>query len=127
MDSLQEIGKKEYAFDTPGVPKNYKITVKGVGTVHSDTTPYPDGTTEWSFDPGFERSIKEAREISNLALSVASETSAGLKKFSEQLNLHYTVLESMRDTLKEMSTPWIIRLLRPRKRHDGLRQEHDIC
>ena len=126
MESLQEVGRKEYAFFTPGVPKNYKVTVKGVGTFSTDTTPYPDGTTEWRFDAGFQRSIEEAREIANMALSVASEstkslgeTNKAIGKFSEQLNLHYDVLNSMRDTLGKISgtidtlgTPWVVRKLR---------------
>lgn len=119
MDSLQEVGKKEYAFAAPGVPKNYKVTIRGVGSFHTDTTPYPDGTVEYSFDPGFQRTVTEAKEVANLALSVASEatkslgsTNEALGKFARQLELHYQVLGSMRNTLKTMSTPWLLRVLR---------------
>lgn len=49
--NLQDKGIPSVALNTPKVPKNFKVRVRGIGTLHTDTTPYPDGTTEFEFDP----------------------------------------------------------------------------
>jgi len=51
MNSLVEHGKREVYWHTPGVPKKIRMRIKGIGSFVTDSTPYPDGTTEFEFDP----------------------------------------------------------------------------
>ena len=53
FDYLVEEPRKHIAFNTPGVPTNFKVTIKGVGTFTADKTPFPKGTMEYEFDPKF--------------------------------------------------------------------------
>lgn len=57
MQSFKDHGRKEIAFHTPRVQKNYRIRIKGVGTFQTDATPYPDGTTEYVADLGHEKRL----------------------------------------------------------------------
>jgi len=109
MMDLREDGRREYAFNTPGVPKNVKVRIRGLGTFSTDTTPFPNGTTEFTADPGFGKLIGEAREAANTAvqisrnaLSVSAVTSEQLGKFAEQLELHYQVLMGIQKAIERL-------------------------
>lgn len=114
MDSISETGRREYAMLTPGVPKNYKLHIKGVGTFSTDTTPFKEGSSEITFDPGFERSVKESKEIANLALSTSvavsksmDETKQVVADFSKQFALHYDVLRATKETMTGIGTTMV--------------------
>jgi len=51
LTDLTKCGSKAIGFPTPNVPRNFRIKVHGMGTLKTDPTCYPDGTTEYEFDP----------------------------------------------------------------------------
>jgi len=93
MRGLQEHGKKEIAFHTPGVPKNYKIRIKGVGTFKTDRTPYPDGTTEYEMDLGFEK------RLSSIERNLEKFTNA-MGQFAVAMSQHLALIEEIRSLIK---------------------------
>jgi hypothetical protein len=51
------VGSKSWAVHTPGVPLKVNFRVKGVGSLKTDPTPFPDGTSEFELDPNLERRL----------------------------------------------------------------------
>ena len=94
MDSLTEAGRKEFAFHTPFVPKNVAIRIRGLGSFKTDTTPYPDGTTEFVVDPGFEKrlslieqNLANADRALRALIRVSEKIEGSLKKLKDKIFL----------------------------------------
>lgn len=56
--NLCQVGAKSWAVHTPGVPQKICFRVKGVGSLKTDPTPYPDGTSEFELDPELDKRLR---------------------------------------------------------------------
>jgi len=56
--NFAKVGAKSWAVSTPGVPKKICFRVKGVGSLKTDLTPYPDGTSEFELDPELDKRLR---------------------------------------------------------------------
>lgn len=63
LKELKPFGR-EVAVHAPGVPRKVTLRVRGLGTVKTDGTPYPDGTLEYEVDPLFDRRLRRVEELS---------------------------------------------------------------
>lgn len=102
MSSLKEHGKKEIAFHTPGVPRKFKFRIKGLGTFKTDSTPYPDGTTEYEIDPGFERRLINIQKVQKNLLRVqlgqveyTKISTDAIKDFAVAMKEHVKLIETV--------------------------------
>jgi len=97
MDNLVEHGRKEIAFDTPGVGKKFKITVKGLGTFSTDSTPYPNGTTEYQADLGYER------QLHNMQTDLR-DIKDSMVLFGQGMNQHMVLIRQMQDLVTSLQS-----------------------
>lgn len=102
MGSLVEQGKKEVAFHTPNVPANFKVRVKGLGTFKTDTTPYPDGTTEYEIDPDFLKRLARLEKSQKEVFDVLSVVSRNLGVFGEGMKDHMKLIGSLQEVVDGM-------------------------
>lgn len=56
--NFAKVGAKSWAVHTPGVPKKICFRVKGVGSLKTDPTPFPDGTSEFELDPELDKRLR---------------------------------------------------------------------
>jgi len=95
LKSLEKRRIRSLAFHTPGVPKNFRVRIKGVGSLLTDTTPYRDGTTEFEYDPQMVKDLDDIKK-SLKTFAVAMNQHMGL--ISEIQKLVY----SLQDVVNEL-------------------------
>lgn len=97
MGSLERRGKLSLALNTPKVPKNFRIRIKGVGTLLTDSTPFRDGTTEFEFDPGFNEKLRNVERIQRNQLKAMETFAVGMKEHMKLIKELQLLAKSLRD------------------------------
>lgn len=120
MDTLHVLGRKEFAFKTTGVPLNLNIRVKGLGSFKTETTPYPDGTTEFTVDPGFDKRINNLESNLRLLVQVTRNQANTLGTFKTSMNEHLALIRELRETTKGMKEA--VDILKEKKRKGLIRR-----
>lgn len=105
MASLEDRGTKAVAFDTPSVPRNFKVRVKGIGSFHTDTTPYPDGTTEFEYDPELLRRIDGIEKFLSQIASCIQGLGKIIEGDSQVMKQNTEALQQFSSFLKDLSAP----------------------
>jgi hypothetical protein len=100
--NLKQVGSKSWAVHTPGVPGKICFRVKGIGSLKTDPTPYPDGTSEFELDPQLD---KRLRGIEGSILSLVSGLQSlvgNLQSFTSQLGLNGQVSNGVSRDVKDV-------------------------
>jgi len=85
FDYLVEEPRKHIAFNTPGVPTNFKVTIKGIGSFTADKTPFPKGTMEYEFDPKFIQRIDKISKATDNNSRLIEQLIGVQKNFSNNM------------------------------------------
>lgn len=107
--NLQDRGKRAVAFNTPKVPRNFKVKVRGIGTLLTDTTPYPDGTTEFQLDPEILKQMdaitKCLKNLTTYFVKLQQQNIKALETNAHIIKQNTEALQQFTEFMKGLSQP----------------------
>ena len=102
FDYVVPLSQKHVCVPAPGVPTGFRFKVPGVGTLTTDRTPYPSGTLEYEFDPGFEGKLDRiASQLSRVGDSMEG-FAIGMEQHMKLILSLQDISQIMLGILKEM-------------------------
>lgn len=109
FDSLEDRGKPTVALDTPKVPRNFKVRIRGIGTLKTETTPYPDGTTEFEYDPELLKDMADIKSLLKQLVSCIGKmqqvTFKALENDAQIIKQNTEAIQSFNQFMKDLSAP----------------------
>ncbi len=98
---LVEEPRKHVGVYAPGIPTNIKFTIPGMGTFTADKTPYPKGTLEYEFDPGFVKRLGRMEKLMEQQIESTGIYAKGMEEHMSLILALQDVASSMRDSMSE--------------------------
>jgi len=106
---LEDRGVPSIALHTPKIPKNFKVRIRGIGTLQTDTTPYPDGTTEFEFDPELLKRMDSIEKCLNKFISyigkLQQQNILALQTNAQMMKQNTEALRQFTEFMKGLSQP----------------------
>ena len=90
FDNLVEEPRKHVGVNAPGIPTNIKFTIPGMGSFSADKTPYPKGTLEYEFDPGFVKRLDRMEKLMEKQIE-----STGI--YAKGMDQHMALIKSLQE------------------------------
>jgi len=104
LEYINPLNQKHVCVPAPGVPVGYRFKVPGVGTLTTDRTPYPQGTLEYEFDPGFGPKLDgiiDAVEGNNRLIEKQIDS---MEIFAEGMREHMKLIDALQGVSGTMMT-----------------------
>lgn len=101
FDHLVEEPRKHVGVYAPGIPTNIKFTIPGMGSFTADKTPYPKGTLEYEFDPGFVKRLGRMEKLMERQIESTGIYAKGMEEHMSLILALQDVASSMRDSMSE--------------------------
>lgn len=96
IEYLTPLDQKHVCIPAPGVPKGYRFTVPGVGTMTTDGTPYKKGTLEFEWDPGVDKKIDGVE-------SQLSRVGDSLEVFARGMEQHMVLIGELQEVSRSLN------------------------
>lgn len=102
FDHLVEEPRKHVGVNAPGIPTNIKFTIPGMGSFSADKTPYPKGTLEYEFDPGFVKRLDRMEKLMEKQVESVDIYARGMDQHMALISALQDVAFSMRSSMNDL-------------------------